>query len=791
MNAMLARFLLLAGLVTACVAPLTVRAANAAYLNGTVVADGHPVAGATITVSGNNVVVHARSDTTGRFVMVLALGSYDVEATDDTAAAHLRVDLGNGGATLTLALQHLQVIGGVTVVRSPSILGSGADRTLDATELTRSPQSGSFPEALIQLPGAARGANGVVHMNGDHGVIDYLIDGVPLPQALNREVGSEIDPNDVSFVDVVEGAYPAQYGLRFGSVLNITTRAGTGAPGFDGAVNLGSYTDLDETLGYHAPIDRGGISIAVRNQRSTRGLDPPNFDSPHNDTSDTNQFLRLTLPRGANAYTDITLIHNFRTFQIPNDVDHGEPATTDDSEKQNDTFVSAQFRQPFGEEGSWSFGPAVKISRITDYGDPTNDFRYGEAINAGPPPFGNGGTSTDCASALVTGSFGPTTCGFSLAADKTAVDGIFQSDVARRIGAHHELRGGVSYDLTRVNKTYAITLQPNNFLAPLLTPMTPNASTTVVDTNPNVGNTYQSYLQDHWRISDLYTLDDGLRYDFFTISSTDFTRGFGAFSPRLKLTRFFGKRASVYAYVGRFFEPFSFENVAPVTAQRLNLPLQATLAQFDLKPERDTQLEVGAHLPVGAGSLGVRVWQKNANDLIDDTQVGVTLLHQDINFTLGRLSQESLDYVVPFARDGRGYVNVAHTVSLNDGCETQLLAPCFGAPTGFTPADHDQTYSITGGALFNDTRNGWLSGDFEYGSGLSSSICPIGTIGFCKRTPHTILSVEKGIALSDHLAVTARIDNLLNDRYYVTLFNAQGNHVASPRTFQIGVRFGR
>src|SRR5579872_4271685 len=51
MNAMLARFLLLAGLVTACVAPLTVRAANAAYLNGTVVADGHPVAGATITVS--------------------------------------------------------------------------------------------------------------------------------------------------------------------------------------------------------------------------------------------------------------------------------------------------------------------------------------------------------------------------------------------------------------------------------------------------------------------------------------------------------------------------------------------------------------------------------------------------------------------------------------------------------------------------------------------------------------------------------------------------------------------
>lgn len=156
--------------------------------------------------------------------------------------------------------------------------------------------------------------------------------------------------------------------------------------------------------------------------------------------------------------------------------------------------------------------------------------------------------------------------------------------------------------------------------------------------------------------------------------------------------------------MGRFFEPFSFENVDPGNAQLLNLPLQPVLAQFDLKPERDTQLELGGHLPVGSGSLGFRVWQKNANDLIDDTQVGVTLLHQDINYTLGRLSQEVFDYVLPLQNGGRAYVNVAHTVSLNKGCETQLLAPCFGSPTDFTPADHDQSYSLTGGVLFNQRK---------------------------------------------------------------------------------------
>ncbi len=84
---------------------------------------------------------------------------------------------------------------------------------------------------MIQLPGAARGANGVVHINGDHGDINYIVDGVQIPQELNRNVGSEFDPNDIAFVEALQGAYPAQYGERFASVLNINTRNGAGPPG--------------------------------------------------------------------------------------------------------------------------------------------------------------------------------------------------------------------------------------------------------------------------------------------------------------------------------------------------------------------------------------------------------------------------------------------------------------------------------------------------------------------------------------------------------------------------------
>jgi hypothetical protein len=786
---------LAASLLTASLASLSVvraSAANAnAFLSGTVLSGDRPAAGAIVTAEGNNAVARSVTDAQGRFAFAsLGFGSYTVTASRDGLRAVVHVDLANGGATIELVLSQLQTIGNVSVVRSPPVRGSGADVTLNSTALTRSPASDSFPETLIQLPGAARGANGVVHMNGDHGVVDYNIDGVSLPQALNREIGSEIDPNDISFLDAIEGAYPAQYGLRFGSVLNITTRAGAGPAGFDGDIHFGSYNDIDQTLGYHAPLaNGGGFDVAVRNRQSTRALDPPDANSPHNNGSDTNQFARLTLASGNNAFTDLTVIHSFRTFQIPNDVHFGEPAGTDDSESQDDTFLSLQFRHALGETGSFSYGPAVKVSHIRDYGDPRDDWAYGQALNVAASPFGNGGSETDCANALATGNFTPTTCAFSLADDKTAIDYILQGDFVQRYGKH-EVRAGVAYDLTKVDKDYAVTLQPGNFLAPVLTPATPNAPITVVDGNPNVGNTYQSYVQDSWRLSDAYEVDYGLRYDFFTIRSTGFVQGFGAFSPRLKLTRFFGPRTSVYAYVGRFFEPFSFENVDPHAAQLLNLPLQPTEAQFDLEPERDTQIEFGAHVPAGNGELGFRIWQKNANNLIDDTQVGVTLLHQDINYVLGRLSAETLDYVDPVRNNGRVYASVTHTISLNSGCETQLLAPCFGAPTIYTPADHEQRWSINGGLLFNDRRGGWISGDVEYGSGLSSAFCMPATDD-CKETPHTILAIEKGIAIGKNLALTVRIQNLLNDRYYVTLLNAQGNHYAPPREFDLGLRFGR
>ena len=778
-----------------------------ASLFGSVTFNGVPAKGAAVTATGSNVTLHATTDAQGRFTIPsVPVGTYNVDIISDDGTGSLRVDVPSAGATVIVALSPVKTIGRVAVTSRPPVQGSGTDLNLSGDQLTKSPANGSLPGLLLQLPGAARGANGVVHINGDHGDVNYIVDGVPIPQELNRNVGTEFDPNDIAFLEAIEGAYPAQYGERFASVINVNTRSGAGPPGFSAQLNGGSFTQLDADISYHAPIGTGSLVIASHTEQSTRGLDPPNLHSPHNDFSNANQFLRYTQPVG-NDFLNLTFSHAYQTFQIPNDVDGGEPATTDDNETQNDYFGTLQYRHPLGDHGSFSIGPTYKRSQIRDTGDPSNDFAYGIAQSDGNPgdcaaalsgtgPLAAGIVTNPIANPAV--AYDNSTCAFSLNGYRTAIDvgGVFDYD---NRSAHHDIRFGGVYDATTVQKTYAVTLQPGNFLAPIFTPLTPNAAFTVVDNAPNVGHLAAAYLQDTWKMGD-YQLDYGVRSDTFLVSSTQFGVGFSQFSPRIKLTRNFGSRNSMYAYYGRFFTPFSLENVSPLAAYTLNLPLQTSVAQFDLKPERDSTYEIGGHIGLGKGDLGLRVMQKNATDVIDDTQVGVTNLHQDINYAQGRIATQSAYYQIGFGQASRFYASVTHTYSVNRGCETQLLAPCFGQSDDWTPADHDQRIDISAGVLANDKRGGWLAFDGEYGSGLSTSLNPNGGItcagpgytanigGPCKFTPHLTFDAEKGFALAKNVVLTARIQNLLNDQYLVTYLNAQGNHYAPPRTFQLGLR---
>lgn len=744
------------------------------FINGRVTNNGNPIAATTVTLTGPNLTLRAKTNATGAFAFnALGVGSYDVSVPGPTGPVSTHVDLTSAGATVTLDTAPIQQIGRVSVTTARASRASGTDMFVTGAQLTHAPSANNLPDILVQMPTAARGSNGQIHINGDHNGINYVVDGIQVPEGLNRSLGNEIDPSNIGFIELIEGAYPAQYGDKFAAVLNVSTRSKTGPPGADLDLRGGSFSLFDSVVSAHAPIGSdGSILVGTRFFRDGRAIDPPVPSAIHDSGSLTSQFVRLSLPlRGQDSLT-FDLAHSLQTFQIPPDTANGTPPSTDDNEYQNDASASLIYRHAFGDRGVLSIGPSFKRSRLLDTNDLANDL----AVGAGT-------TCTDFSDCS----------GFSVLADRTAIDYRMNVDFVYRLG-NHELRTGAIYGVENITKNYVITLQAGNQLSPTGSPFT------VVDNAPNVGHTEELFVQDGWQWAPDWRLDYGVRADAFQLFSTDFRNGFFQVSPRVKLTNILSPRSSIYAYYGRLFVPFSFENVSPTAAATLYLPGTVATAGNDLRPQRDSLYEIGGHFPAGRGDIGIRLSHKVSTDWLDDTQVGATNLHQDINFPQGRVDSQNVSYTLPLARGGRFYANVSHAMAVNStNCETQLLQNCAaGGPAGgdFHQADHDQHYDVSSGILINDQHGGWFSMQGEYGSGLSLgdvTLCPPfpnGNAINCKVPPHLTFDVAKGVPIARGAQLSFAVRNMFDDRYAITLNNSlQGTHYARPRSFEVGLRF--
>ena len=76
-------------------------------------------------------------------------------------------------------------------------------------------------------------------------------------------------------MEVLEGAYPAQYGDKFAAVVNISTRAKGGPAGADLDLRGGSFALADSVISAHTPIGGGGSLYAgARFFHDGRAIDP-------------------------------------------------------------------------------------------------------------------------------------------------------------------------------------------------------------------------------------------------------------------------------------------------------------------------------------------------------------------------------------------------------------------------------------------------------------------------------------------------------------------------------------
>ena len=228
------------GVLIALGAPVSPAAAQSdAIVQGQVVAaaDRSALPGATVTLQApeGGEPKQATTDAAGRFVFAqVAPQQYVVSVTiDGFEPRQIVVTIEPREArALSLALDVARLTVDVHVTAGDRALP--ATHSPSSTLLTRERGErmpvfarSSLPDAVVTLaPGMIRGHDDFVHVRGEEIALNPMIDGVGFWENPHAMFSAGLSPDIIDSANVMTGAFPAEYGNRFGGVVDVATRSG-------------------------------------------------------------------------------------------------------------------------------------------------------------------------------------------------------------------------------------------------------------------------------------------------------------------------------------------------------------------------------------------------------------------------------------------------------------------------------------------------------------------------------------------------------------------------------------
>ncbi len=690
----------------------------AGSVRGTVT-DGHgqPVPGASIRLSGPALPQPLRtaSDLKGAFLFTSVPEGegyhLHVSAVGFTSAHLEKVAVKAGAATsLVVRLSSGETSVTVTADASRTSLrqkATGASVYRLTSETLRSlPQGQSTPlnQVILQAPGVAQDSFGQLHVRGDHGDVQYRIDGVLLPEGING-FGQTLDTRFAQRLDLLTGVLPAQYGYRTAGVVDITPKSGAqdGSSANPGSGGIDLYGGARGT--FQTSVNAGGsqgsflyyaTATALANNLGIESPTPA-VDPLHDHTNQLKGFgyfnwllsptLRLSLITGSAA----------GEFQIPDNPGQ-QPAYSFGGmppQRLGLLYPSANLNATQHEVNHYAI-LALK-------GEPSSDLSYQVAlfsryssVHYHPDPVGdliyNGVAADVFRSDTATG---------------------LQGDGTLKLGSH-TLGAGffVSGENAVSDNTSSV------FPANASGEQTGQIPFFITDDHSKRGWLYGLYVQDRWQPTKKLSLLYGVRLDRVSAYVQA-----NQLSPRLIATYELSSVVSLHAGYAHYFTPPPLELIAPTSIEKFQSTTNAlpTKVNTNVVPERTDYFDAGISFRLTPSlQLGLDGYYKNVHDLLDEGQFGQALVFSPFNYGRGRVYgvEGTLEY-----RKGPLdlYGNLAYGAALGkevvsgqynfDPAELAYIA------THYVHLDHDQTLTGSAGLSYQWSRVR-ASLDALYGSGL-------------------------------------------------------------------------
>ncbi|MBQ4854978.1 TonB-dependent receptor [Rhodanobacter sp. B2A1Ga4] len=639
--------------------------------------------------------------------LAIALGTATVHATDTTPAMNAAVtangdDPADGGSRNRQPAK-VQDLGAVSVsaaldqARNALSPDTGSSQyVIDHQAIAQLPLGASTPmnQVLLQAPGVVQDSYGGLHVRGDHANLQYRINGVIIPESIGG-FGQSLDARTIDNVKLLDGALPAQYGLRTAAVVDITTKSGHDL-GNGGSVGItgGSNATLNPNVSVWGSNDRWSWFFTGNYMENDAGIENPTPSKKpiHDHTNQVKGFGDVSyLIDNDTRLSFLFGVANNR-FQIPNNPNQApqfgyldrvdfNSANLDERQRENTRFGVLALQ---GKLGATDYQVSVgqRYSRLAYAPD-----RIGELMFNG---VASDVTRSNRASTL-------------------------QADFAMPMGDRHTLRYGIYGSFERAvsgNDAWVFPADADGNQAST-TPLN------ILDNSRLIAKTWSAYVQDEWSIGDNWTLNYGLRGDRYQLARTE-----SQLSPRLGLVWQATGSTTVHAGYSRYFTPPATEMIASSNIAKFNGTTNAVADTGNNTPlaERSDYFDAGISQNLGsAWTVGVDAYYRKVQRLQDEGQFGSALVYSTFNYAAGRV--KGLEFTVNYEQ---GPLSAYFNASLGKAIGKRIITSQYNfAPDDLAYVnshwiflDHDQKLTSSGGvnyALNDSTRVG---ADYLFGSGL-------------------------------------------------------------------------
>jgi outer membrane receptor protein involved in Fe transport len=568
---------------------------------------------------------------------------------------------------------------------------------IDQKAIAALPLGASTPinQVLLQAPGVVQDSYGQLHVRGDHANLQYRVNGVLIPESISG-FGQTLDARTIKEVKLIDGALPAQYGLRTAAVVDITTKSGHDL-GNGGSVGVmgGSFGTFNPNASIWGSTDRWSYFLTANYLENDVGIENPTSSRKpiHDHTNQVKGFGDISyLINDTTRLSFMFGVSNSR-FEIPNNPDQTPQFGYLDTVDFNSANLNEQ------QQEKTRFGVLALQGKIGETAYQVSAGQRYSSVDFTPDTIGDlmfNGVAADI--------------------NRTNRASTLQADFSTPLGDSHTLRYGIygSFEHGNIN---------NNSLVFPANDDGSQASTTpigILDDSRLIARTYSAYVQDEWSVTDKWTINYGVRGDKYHLFRDE-----SQLSPRLGLVYQATPDTTLHAGYSRYFVPpateiISTTNIAKFAGTTNQLPSDGNNTALS---ERSDYYDAGISQNIGPLTLGLDAYYRKVSRLQDEGQFGAALVYSNFNYEFGRI--RGVEFTANF---DQGPISAYFNMAYNRAMGKRIITGQYNfSPddlayiyNNYIHLDHDQKLTSSGGISYAITGDTKVGADYIFGSGLRS-----------------------------------------------------------------------